>query len=138
MGNTVSDMVKKFDGSEKKENAAKEALEMMNQMAQDHLERFYEQIECAIPVFPEDEPMANFYSRSDSKDAKLIPIKRVLSHYQYVQCVSKDEENISSGITDAVSDFSTGSMAQGLGNLAASIIHRLLGASSGMRKIETK
>lgn len=52
MGNTVSGTVKEFDKRNPKENAAKEALEVLNEVAQDHLERFYEQIKYIVPFFP--------------------------------------------------------------------------------------
>ncbi|MCJ1268274.1 hypothetical protein MMC22_008161 [Lobaria immixta] len=123
MGAAVSvakDAIKDMDGAKQKEGEIKEALDNMQQMAQDQLDFFYERI-----------GNANY-------DAKLIPINKVLSHYQYVRCSSENHDAIGPGIQDAVKDFSSGPMAQGLANLGANVIKTLLGASKGIRQMETK
>lgn len=52
--------------------------------------------------------------------------------------MTTNEEDISVIIKDSIKDFSSGDTATAVGNLAASVIHRLLGSSSGKREVETR
>ncbi|MCJ1412367.1 hypothetical protein MMC19_006461 [Ptychographa xylographoides] len=108
----VQDQVKQIDGAKEKEGEVKEALENMRQMAQDQLEMFSARI------------------RNKDHDAHLIPISKILNIFEYIQCTTFSKNNIRPAIKEAVSDFSHGPVADGLANLALSIIGRLLGESS--------
>lgn len=77
----VKDAIKDMDGAKQKEGEIKEALDNMQQMTQDQLDLFYERIGWAsewwnLSFF------TNLYRSNASYDAKLIPINKVLSHYQ--------------------------------------------------------
>jgi len=114
----VKDQIKQIDGAKEKEAAVKEALENMRQMAQDQLEMFNQEI------------------RNKDHDIHLIPISKILNSFEYIQCTTSQTDNIGPAIKDAVSDFSHGPVADGLANLAASIIGKLLGESSGARQLK--
>ncbi|KAF5017829.1 hypothetical protein F66182_10211 [Fusarium sp. NRRL 66182] len=123
MGAAVSairDQVDKADDAKGKEAEIKEALENMRQTAQDLLDQFNERI------------------RNSEHDTHLIPISKILNHFEYIQCTSEKSDNIGPAIKDAVSDFSNGPVADGIANLAASVIGKLLGESSGSRHLQTR
>lgn len=67
----------------------------------------------------------------------LIPISKVLNHFEYIQCTSATKDALGDGIKDAVGDFSSGPVASGLANLAASVLSKLLGGASGTRILKT-
>ncbi|KAK4211497.1 hypothetical protein QBC37DRAFT_426769 [Rhypophila decipiens] len=123
MGAAVSairDQIDKIDDAKGKEAEIKEALENMRQTAQDLLDGFNERI------------------RNRDHDTHLIPISKILNHFEYIQCTSANKDNIGPAIKDAVKDFSTGPVADGIANLASSVIGKLLGESGGSRQMQTR
>ena len=76
--------------------------------------------------------------RNKDHDTHLIPISKILNHFEYIQCTTSQANTIGPAIKDAVSDFSHGPVADGIANLAASVITKLLGESSGSRQLETR
>ncbi|MCJ1361730.1 hypothetical protein MMC16_000830 [Acarospora aff. strigata] len=101
-----------------------EALKITCQMAEDQLNGFHEKISTEDPVF------------------QRIPIKKLLNHYKYIHYAASEEEKIGSTIKAcaeaSVKDFSEGSIVDGLANLAASAITRLLDSPKGTRQMESK
>ena len=65
----------------------------------------------------------------------MIPISKILNSFEYVQCSTSSEDNMGPAIKDAVKDFSNGPVADGLANLASSVIGKLLGGTQGSRTI---
>ncbi|KAF5610420.1 hypothetical protein F25303_14532 [Fusarium sp. NRRL 25303] len=123
MGAAVSairDQVDKADDAKGKEAEIKEALENMRQTAQDILDNFNER------------------NRNSEHDTHLIPISKILNHFEYIQCTSSKTDNMGPAIKDAVKDFSNGPVADGIANLASSVIGKLLGESSGSRHLQTR
>lgn len=64
-------------------------------------------------------------------DTHLIPISKILNHFEYVQCTTSQSNTIDPAIKDAVSSFSHDPVADGIANLASSVITKLLGESLG-------
>ncbi|CCO28715.1 hypothetical protein RSOLAG1IB_06141 [Rhizoctonia solani AG-1 IB] len=123
MGAAISEMksqIERADDAKGKEQEIKEALENMRLMAADQLEAF------------------NLKIRNRDADTHLIPISKILSSFEYIQCTSSSANTIGPGIKDAVKDFSTGPVADGIANLASSVIGKLLGESSGSRQLQTR
>lgn len=50
MGNTISGIIKGLDKADEKQAEAKEALQIMHQMADDILMHFYDNIEFVFPL----------------------------------------------------------------------------------------
>ncbi|CAE6463196.1 unnamed protein product [Rhizoctonia solani] len=116
----VKNQIERIDGAKEKEQEIKEALENMRLMASDQLEAFNQRI------------------RNRDADTHLIPISKILSSFEYIQCTTSSANTIGPGIKDAVKDFSTGPVADGIANLASSVIGKLLGESSGSRQLQTR
>ncbi|KAI8662097.1 hypothetical protein LRP88_12628 [Fusarium phalaenopsidis] len=116
----VRDQIEKIDDAKGKEAEIREALENMRQTAQDLLDAFNERI------------------RNRDHDTHLIPISKILNHFEYIQCTTSKQDNIGPAIKEAVKDFSNGPVADGIANLAASVIGKLLGESSGSRQLQTR
>ncbi|KAG9123964.1 hypothetical protein FRC07_013355 [Ceratobasidium sp. 392] len=123
MGAAISEMksqIERADNLKGKEDEIKEALENMRVMAADQLATFNERI------------------RNREHDTHLIPISKILSSFEYIQCSTSNHDTIGEGIKDAVKDFSSGPVADGIANLAGSVFKRLLGESSGSRQLQTR
>ncbi|KAI9766339.1 MAG: hypothetical protein M1840_006603 [Geoglossum simile] len=116
----IRDQIEKMDDAKGKENEVKEALENMRQTAQDLLDAFNERI------------------RNRDHDTHLIPISKILSHFEYIQCTTSKSNNIGPAIKDAVKDFSNGPVADGIANLASSVIGKLLGETAGSRQLQQR
>ncbi|KAJ1300807.1 hypothetical protein OPQ81_002447 [Rhizoctonia solani] len=117
---SVHDAINKADDLKGKQDEVNEALTNMIQMANDHLTLFNERI------------------RNDQHDTHLIPIDQIVTHYEYVQCVTSQEDTIGPAIQQAVKDFSSGSVADGIAKTAGNMITKLLGQESGSRQIQTQ
>ena len=82
--------------------------------------------------------VAESASSNRDADTHLIPISKILSHFEYVECTSGKADNIGPGIKEAVSDFSHGPVADGIANLASSVIGKLVGETKGSRQLQTR
>lgn len=77
-------------------------------------------------------------TRNKDHDPHLIPISKILNTFEYIQCTTSSADATGPAIQDAVKDFSHGPVADGLANLAASALKKLLGESSGSRLLQTR
>ncbi|QRW11899.1 hypothetical protein RhiLY_10898 [Ceratobasidium sp. AG-Ba] len=115
----VKSQIDKMDNLKQKQDEIKEALENMQLMATDQLDLFNERI------------------RNPGYDTHLIPISKILDNFQYIMCTTSNHDKIGTSIKEAIKDFSTGTIANGIANLAENIFKRLLGESSGDRFLQT-
>lgn len=65
------------------------------------------------------------------EDSKLIPINRVLSKFQFVQCkVSQDSNQLKSEIGGLIGDIAGGKWADAITDVASAAINGMLGSSA--------
>jgi len=117
MGNTLAPMQKDLTiiGSDTATDA-KETLDRLEEMAQDRLELFYDKI------------------GRDDCDKHLIPINKVLNKYTYIGVAVEERDDWVHEVKEAVGEFSTGPIADGLCSVATNTIIKMLGASAGKRQ----
>ncbi|KAH7098179.1 hypothetical protein BKA62DRAFT_674518 [Auriculariales sp. MPI-PUGE-AT-0066] len=77
--------------------------------------------------------MSSFYQGIElGLDQKRLPIHHVLAEFRFQQCnVPKDLGRIQNSIVDLVADITGGHASDSLARATASIIHHLVGSSSG-------
>jgi len=68
----------------------------------------------------------------------MVRIASILSKFMFVDAFTTQEDQIGTGIADAVQDFSSGPIAKGFENLAVSAFKKMFGANKGTQHIETR
>lgn len=117
MGNTLAPMQRDLtviDSDTARD--AKETLDRLEDMAQDRIELFYDKI------------------GRDDCDKHLIQINKVLNKYTYIGVAVEEKDDWIHEVREAVKEFSTGPIADGLCSVATNTIIKMLGASAGKRQ----
>ena len=74
----------------------------------------------------------------DDLDRHLIPINKVLNKYTYIGVTAEESDGWIQKVGEAVKEFSTGPVADGLSSVATNTITKMLGSSAGKRETTQK
>ena len=70
----------------------------------------------------------------DDFDKHLIPINKVLNKYTYVGVTAEENDGWIQEVKEAVKEYSTGPVADGLSSVTTNTIVKMLGSSAGKRQ----
>lgn len=119
MGNTLAPMQQELAlAQDVHAKDARETFERIEEMAQDRIDLFCHRI------------------GHDDFVKHLIPVNKVVHKYSYIG-VSTEEQPLcwAQEVSNAVEDFASGPIADGLSSIATSAITKMLGSSSGRRQM---
>jgi hypothetical protein len=137
MGNTLARMQRELSHAD--HDSARELLDRLEDMAQDRIDLFYDNIRYAssLPHAPY-RPHLRHPCRHSDYDKHIIPIDKVLNKYTYITVHEERNDGWLSDVKKAVGDFSVGPVTEGLSSVAASTITGMLNSTAGRRQIQQR
>lgn len=137
MGNTLARMQGELSHAD--HAGARELLDRLEDMAQDRIDLFYDNIRYAssLPHAP-CRPHLRHPCRHSDYDKHIIPIDKVLGKYTYITVREERDGSWSDNVKKAVGDFSVGAVTEGLSSIATSTIAGMLNSTAGRRQIQQR